>query len=250
LLYAGTSSTLTRLNAVAVGKALLSDGIGVAPRWGQVDLVNMVTGVLAVANGGTGQMSYTHGNILMGSSTGSLVPASVVAGNRLSVSFGIATMTFEVDNPTMWYLTEEFTGATCPGATSALPGASVRRLNAITSVGPDALDVSLNTVTNVFTMAAGTYDFDVSMPGYNCGWFLAALALSTGGDYEYGSLGVASAIVDAQGLSFIKKRVVLAGPTTFVINHYAQFADPFGLGWCMSTGYVRKYTQVVITKIG
>jgi hypothetical protein len=150
----------------------------------------------------------------------------------------------------MWYLTEEFTGATCPGATSALPGASVRRLNAITSVGPDALDVSLNTVTNVFTMAAGTYDFDVSMPGYNCGWFLAALALSTGGDYEYGSLGVASAIVDAQGLSFIKKRVVLAGPTTFVINHYAQFADPFGLGWCMSTGYVRKYTQVVITKIG
>ncbi|MGI9143512.1 MAG: beta strand repeat-containing protein [Fluviibacter sp.] len=54
LLYADTTTSLARLADVAVGNALLSGGIGVAPAWGKVDLTTTITGTLPIANGGTG----------------------------------------------------------------------------------------------------------------------------------------------------------------------------------------------------
>ena len=54
LLYASAATTLSRLADVAVGNVLLSGGVGVVPSWGKVGLTTHVSGILPVANGGTG----------------------------------------------------------------------------------------------------------------------------------------------------------------------------------------------------
>lgn len=54
LLYANTTTTLAKLASVATGSVLRAKGVGTAPAWEQVVLTTDVTGVLPVANGGTG----------------------------------------------------------------------------------------------------------------------------------------------------------------------------------------------------
>ena len=54
LIFASGATTLARLADVAVGNALLSGGVGVAPAWGKVDVTTTVSGILPIANGGTG----------------------------------------------------------------------------------------------------------------------------------------------------------------------------------------------------
>lgn len=54
LLYADTTTTLAKLPDIATGNALLSGGVGVAPSWGKIDVATHITGVVPVANGGTG----------------------------------------------------------------------------------------------------------------------------------------------------------------------------------------------------
>ncbi len=52
--YASAATTLSRLTAGATGNALISGGVGAAPAWGKVGLTTHVSGILPVANGGTG----------------------------------------------------------------------------------------------------------------------------------------------------------------------------------------------------
>ena len=55
ILYASTTSALSKLADVATGNALISGGVGVAPSWGKVALTTHISGILPVANGGTSQ---------------------------------------------------------------------------------------------------------------------------------------------------------------------------------------------------
>lgn len=53
-----------------------------------------VSGTLAVANGGTGQNTYTNGQLLIGnSSTGGLAKANLTAGSGISITNGAGTIT-------------------------------------------------------------------------------------------------------------------------------------------------------------
>jgi hypothetical protein len=54
LLYASTTTALSKLADVATGNALISGGVGVAPSWGKIGLTTHVSGTLPIANGGTG----------------------------------------------------------------------------------------------------------------------------------------------------------------------------------------------------
>jgi len=75
ILYASTTTTLSRLADVATGSVLLSGGVGVAPLWGQVSLTSAVTGILPIANGGTNSNATpTSGGIAYG--TGSAIAYS------------------------------------------------------------------------------------------------------------------------------------------------------------------------------
>ncbi|MGE0637005.1 MAG: beta strand repeat-containing protein, partial [Bacteroidia bacterium] len=59
ILYANTATTLAKLADVATGNALISGGVGVAPSYGKIGLTTHVSGILPIANGGTG--SSTQG---------------------------------------------------------------------------------------------------------------------------------------------------------------------------------------------
>ena len=53
LLYASTTTALSKLADVATGNALISGGVGVAPSYGKIGLTTHISGTLPVANGGT-----------------------------------------------------------------------------------------------------------------------------------------------------------------------------------------------------
>lgn len=54
ILYASTTTALSRLADIAAGNALISGGVGVAPSWGKIELSTHVTGILHVSLGGSG----------------------------------------------------------------------------------------------------------------------------------------------------------------------------------------------------
>jgi len=54
ILFASTSTALSKLVNVVTGNTLISGGVGVAPSYGKVGLTTHISGVLPIANGGTG----------------------------------------------------------------------------------------------------------------------------------------------------------------------------------------------------
>lgn len=101
ILYADTTTTLAKLADIATGNALLSGGIGVAPSWGKVNLTNAVTGILPVANGGTGLNGSTasNGQLLIGNGTGYTLN-TITAGTGISVSNGVGTISISASAAT------------------------------------------------------------------------------------------------------------------------------------------------------
>ena len=59
ILYASSSSALSKLADVATGNALISGGTSTAPSWGKIGLTTHVSGILPVANGGTNNAFFT-----------------------------------------------------------------------------------------------------------------------------------------------------------------------------------------------
>jgi len=94
ILYASTTTALSKLADVATGNALISGGVGVAPSYGKIGLTTHVSGTLPVANGGTGQTSYTDGQLLIGNSTGNtLAKSTLTAGSGVTITNGSGTIT-------------------------------------------------------------------------------------------------------------------------------------------------------------
>jgi len=84
ILYASTTTALSKLADVATGNALLSGGVGVAPAWGKVGLTTHVSGTLPVANGGTnGTATPTAGTVAYGTGTAYAFTTAGTAGQVL-----------------------------------------------------------------------------------------------------------------------------------------------------------------------
>lgn len=91
LLYAGTTTTLSKLTATGTGNALISGGLNTAPSWGKVGLTTHVSGILPETNGGTNQSTYTTGDLLQASATNTLSKLAAVATGNVLISGGVAT---------------------------------------------------------------------------------------------------------------------------------------------------------------
>jgi hypothetical protein len=97
LLYADTSTSLAKLADVATGNALISGGVGTAPAWGKIGLQTHVSGILQLANGGTGATDQAGARAAIGAGTGNGSVTSVVAGTYLTGGTITTTGTLAVD---------------------------------------------------------------------------------------------------------------------------------------------------------
>jgi len=101
----GASTAAAALNNLlpsqtsAASKYLQSDGTNAS--WDAVSLSTAdITGTLGVANGGTGQTSFTNGQLLIGNTTGNtLTPATLTAGSGVTITNGNGAITVAFTGP-------------------------------------------------------------------------------------------------------------------------------------------------------
>jgi hypothetical protein len=92
ILYASGTTTISKLIAASTGFALISNGVGVAPSWGKIDLTTTVSGTLPVANGGTGVTTSTgSGNNVLSSSPTLTTPILSAATSSTAGAIGYST---------------------------------------------------------------------------------------------------------------------------------------------------------------
>jgi hypothetical protein len=84
ILFASTTTALSKLADVATGNALISGGVGVAPSYGKIGLTTHVSGTLPIANGGTNSTATaTAGGVGYGTGTAHAYTAVGTAGQVL-----------------------------------------------------------------------------------------------------------------------------------------------------------------------
>jgi hypothetical protein len=88
LVYASGTTTLASLADVATGNALISGGVGAAPSYGKIGLTTHVSGILPVANGGTGASTLTANNVLLGNGTSAVQFVAPSTSGYMLVSNG------------------------------------------------------------------------------------------------------------------------------------------------------------------
>jgi hypothetical protein len=126
-----------------------------------------VTGTVAVANGGTGQTTYTNGQLLIGNTTGNtLTKATLTAGSGITITNGNGSISIAATgggiggSGTTNYLAK-FTGTTTVGNSSIADNGSV-----ITSTVGHTFNSHIFTDSGAFVVRNGTYafggDFDAS----------------------------------------------------------------------------------------
>jgi len=97
-IYGASGGVQTRLpgNTLSSKRFLSQTGTGsvsAAPSWSQPAFTDL-SGTAAVTQGGTGQTSYTDGQLLIGNSTGNtLTPATLTAGSNISITNGAGSIT-------------------------------------------------------------------------------------------------------------------------------------------------------------
>jgi hypothetical protein len=90
ILYADASNSIAKLaKNTSATRYLSNTGTTNNPAWAQIDLTNGVTGALPAANGGTGQSSYTTGDILYASAATTVSKLADVATGNALISGGV-----------------------------------------------------------------------------------------------------------------------------------------------------------------
>jgi hypothetical protein len=119
ILYASTTTALSKLADVATGSAIISGGVGVAPSYGKIGLTTHVSGILPVANGGTNAStaSITSFNNITGYTAAG---ATGTTSTNLVFSTSPTLVTPLLGTPTSGVLTNctGYTGANISGTIS------------------------------------------------------------------------------------------------------------------------------------
>lgn len=94
LLYASSTTALSKLADIATGNALISGGVSTAPSWGKIGLTTHVSGTLPIANGGTNATTTpTSGAVAYGTGTAYGFSAAGTSGDFL-ISGGTGSPTW------------------------------------------------------------------------------------------------------------------------------------------------------------
>lgn len=157
LVYASTTTALSKLADVATGNALISGGVGVAPAYGKIGLTTHVSGTLPVANGGTGVTTSTgSGAVVLGT-------GPTITGAALNGTLG-ATTASTVAATTVTATTSVLSSGSGGIGYSTGAGVAVTQLTSRTTTTPTTGAKTSGAVT-LFTAAAvvNTY-FNFTVP--------------------------------------------------------------------------------------
>ncbi len=125
LLYGSASNTLSALAKSATATRYLANtGATNNPAWDQVALATGVSGTLPVGNGGTGQTSYTDGQLLIGRTDTGLLSKATLTGtaNQVIVTNGTASITLTTPQSIGTGSSPTFAGLTLSSPLSAPNG--------------------------------------------------------------------------------------------------------------------------------
>lgn len=121
ILYGNTTSAIQVTGAGTQYQVLQAGASGV-PTFGALNLSQSaaITGTLPVANGGTGQTSYTDGQLLIGNTSGNtLTKATLTAGTGISITNGNGSITISSTGATISSFTLSAATATAVDTTTA-----------------------------------------------------------------------------------------------------------------------------------
>ena len=150
-----TAGTYTKVTVDAKGRVT----VGASLAAGDVPTLNQnttgtaanVTGTVAVANGGTGQTTYTNGQLLIGNTTGNtLAKATLTAGTGVSITNGAGAITVTNSAPDQ---TVALTGAGATTISGTYPNFTISSVNttygAATSTVPGLIELGSDTAQTV-----------------------------------------------------------------------------------------------------
>jgi hypothetical protein len=103
LLYGSGANTWSKLPLGIAYKSLIVNAAGTQLEWNATPLnqPTAVSGQLGVANGGTGQSTFTDGQLLIGNSTGNtLAKSTLTAGSGITITNGSGTITIATSGGT------------------------------------------------------------------------------------------------------------------------------------------------------
>jgi len=123
--FNGNASTATTANTLTTARDIQTNlaSTSAASFNGSANITPGVTGTLPVANGGTGQVSYTNGQLLIGNTTGNtLTKATLTAGTGVTVTNGTGSITLAIGQAVATSSDVEFNSLGVGTAGSATPG--------------------------------------------------------------------------------------------------------------------------------
>ncbi len=261
LLYASSGTALSKLPSVAAGSMLRSGGVGAAPTWSTAYVSSFsagttgltpntgttgavtLAGTIDVDNGGTGQTTYTNGQLLIGNTTGNtLTKSTLTAGNGLTITNGTGTIALAAN------LTGSSGIAVTPGTATdiaitagAIPGVATNSAATAGTIGEyitataGPTSIANSTVTNITSISLTSGDWDV------CGSYTIAFDSTTVRQFFNAGISTSSTVYSQSELAganlngvtalagIVQQgpvpciRATLSGTTTYYLNAAAGF---------------------------